>query len=76
MTNIIAIAIFIKRPFEAVRMWPHRVDSEIVACRHTLPLSGAWGVSGVMVVRSQGRTQAVKMTKAVRMGDNQATGEG
>lgn len=69
MTIIIAIAIFIKRPFEAVKMWPHRVDSEIVAYCHMLPLSGAWDVSSVMVVWAQGRTHAVRMPKAVRMGE-------
>lgn len=81
MVNIIVTASFIRRLFEAVRMWPHRVDckfkfhsSEIVVDCCMLPWSRAWGVSSIVVVGSQGLTQAVIIPKVVSIGENQAIG--
>lgn len=51
-------------------------SSETVVYCCLLPLSGAWGLSSVMVVGSQGLTQAERIPKADHIGENQTRGEG
>lgn len=52
----------------------HSFETVVYCC--LLPLSGARGLSSVMVVGYQGLTQAERIPKVVSIRENQTTGEG